>query len=124
MSHPFTSQKRAQIIWATAFFFGLAILIVTDHWWPGIMLGIGLPLALRQFLLGRKYDMGITLLVFVGTFVTVDFDISWKVFLPVLFSIGAIYVLFREFFEAKASTETEREEDINHEIEETEADEE
>jgi hypothetical protein len=118
MEHPITSHKRAKAFSGSAFLLGLAIMFVTDAWWPGIMLVIGLPLALRQYLLGRNYDMGISLLVFVGTFVTAQFDIAWKIFLPALFSLGAIYVLFQEFFDTRASTEVEREEDINHELEE------
>ncbi len=82
------------------------------------MLIVGLPLALRQFLLGRTYDTIVTLLVFVGTFVTVQFDISWKIFLPVLFTLGAIYILFREFMGPDETPEDEKEEALNHEIEE------
>lgn len=118
MSHPLTSHKRAQALSAVVFLLGLVIIIWTDAWWPGIMLALGLSIALRQYLLGRTYDMMISLLVFVGTFITVQFDISWRIFLPILFTLGAIYVLVREFFEENALTETEMEEDINHEIEE------
>lgn len=118
MHHPITSRKKAQAISTALFLLGLAILIFTDAWWPGIMLAIGIPLALRQYLLGRTYDMGITLLVFLGTFVTVQFDISWRVFLPILFTLGAIYILFREFAGAEEEDEEEKEEDLNHELEE------
>lgn len=114
-----TSHRRARVISTAFFLLGLAILTITEDWWPGIMLAVGIPLALRQYLLGRSYDMAVTLLVFVGTFVTVQFDISWKLLLPILFTIGAIYMLIREFGEEINETEAEREEDINHEIEET-----
>ena len=82
------------------------------------MLAVGLPLGLRQYLLGRHYDMAITLLVFVGTFVTVQFDITWKVFLPILFSIGALYILAREFLTPDEPSEEEKEEDAQKELEE------
>lgn len=82
------------------------------------MIVIGLPLAFRQFLLGRTYDALISLLVFVGTFVTVQFELSWQIFLPILFTLAAIYILFREFFGPDETTEEEKEEEINHEIEE------
>src|SRR3989344_393532 len=118
MPHPLTSHKRAQALSAVVFFLGLAIIIVTDAWWPGIMLAIGLPIALRQYLLGRTYDMMISLLVFVGTFVTVQYDISWRIFLPVLFTLGALYILFREFLGPDETTEEEREEELEREIEE------
>ncbi len=95
--NPITSKKRAHTLSTALFLIGLAILFFTDAWWPGIMLVIGLPLALRQYLLGRLYDTFISLLVFAGTFITVQYDISWRIFLPTLFTLGAIYVLFREF---------------------------
>ena len=116
--HPITSKKKAQALSTALFFIGLATLIFVDSWWPGIMLIVGLPLALRQYLLGRLYDTLMTLLVFIGTFVTVQFDISWKIFLPILFTLGALYILFREFFGPDDTTEEEKEELLNHEIEE------
>lgn len=118
LHHPLTSKKRARALSAALFLMGLAALVFTQNWWPGIMLAVGLPLALRQFLLGRTYDCLISLLVFVGTYVSVEFDISWQVFLPILFTLGAIYILFREFFGPDETTEEEKEEELNHEIEE------
>jgi predicted membrane protein len=122
MAHPLTSRKRAKAFSAALFLICLAALILTEQWvsfwWPGIMLVIGLPMALRQYLLGRTYDTIVTLLVFVGTFVTVEFDISWKIFLPIIFTLGALYILLREAFEETTPNEAQREEDVNHEIDE------
>ena len=119
MRHPITSRKKAQALSTALFLVGLAIILLYDMWiWPGIMLVIGLPLALRHFLLDRTYDMIVTLLIFVGTFVTIQFDISWKGFLPVICILGAIYILFREFAGPDDTTEDEKEEEINHELEE------
>src|SRR5580704_11574126 len=102
MAHPLTSRKRAKAFSAALFLICLAALILTEQWvsfwWPGIMLVIGLPMALRQYLLGRTYDTIVTLLVFGGTFITVEFDISWKIFLPIIFTLGALYILLREAF--------------------------
>ncbi len=122
MTHLISSRRRAQAVSTAFFLLGLAILCFTDAWWPGLMLVIGLPLALRQYLLGRTYDMMITLLVFVGTFVTVQYDISWRLFLTILFTLGAIYILFREFLTPDATTEEEKEEDVEKEIEEEKKD--
>ncbi len=116
--HPITSRKKAQALSTALFLIGMASLIFVDVWWPGIMLIIGLPLALRQYLVGRNYDMMVTLFVFVGTFISVQFDISWRIFLPILFTLGALYVLFREFLGPDETTEEEKEEELNHEIEE------
>ncbi len=117
--HPLTSKRKALTLATILFLIGLAILIVTDAWWPGIMLAVGLPLSLRQYLLGRSYDTMVSLFVFVGTYISVDYDISWRVLLPVLFTLGAIYILCREFFGPEEMTEEEKEEELNHEIEET-----
>lgn len=116
--HPITSKKRAGALSTSLFLLGLSTLIFTQSWWPGIMLIIGLPMALRQFLLGRNYDMLITLTVFIGTFITATFDISWQIFLPILFTLAAIYIFFKEFFGPDETDEEEREEQINHELEE------
>lgn len=117
MANALTSKKRAKAISVALFLIGLAIISYLAAWWPGIMLVVGIPLALRQYLLGRHYDMGISLFVFVGVFVTVQFNISWEILLPILFAIGGIYVLCREFLESNEPL-AEEEEDINHEIEE------
>ena len=118
MTRRITSKRRAQAISLALLLVGLALISYLHAWWPGIMLVVGLPLALRQYLLGRHYDMGISLFVFVGVFVTAQFDISWEVLLPVLFAIGGIYVLFREYLESKEETLADKEEDINQEIKE------
>ncbi len=112
------SKRRAKTLSVALFLVGLAIISYLQAWWPGIMLVVGIPLALRQYMMDRHYDMGISLFVFVGVFVTVQFDISWEVLLPVLFAIGGIYVLFREYLESREETLEEKEEDINKEIEE------
>ena len=84
------------------------------------MLTIGIPLALRQYLLGKRFDMIISLIVFIGAFVTVQFNIRWDIVLPVLFTLGGIYVFFKEFFGPKENQEVYKEEDTNIEIEEDE----
>ncbi len=117
MAKALISKKRAKVISVALFLIGLAIVSYLGAWWPGIMLAVGIPLAMRQYLLGRHYDMGISLFVFVGVFITVQFNVSWEILLPVLFAVGGIYILFREFLESKEPL-AEEEEDINHEIEE------
>jgi 4-hydroxybenzoate polyprenyltransferase len=112
------SKKRAKALSVALFLIGLAIISYLNAWWPGIMLAVGIPLALRQYLLGRHYDMMVSLFVFIGVFVTVQFDISWEILLPVLFALGGVYILFREYLESKEETLEEEEEDINQEINE------
>jgi hypothetical protein len=118
MTHPLVSKKRAKALASALFLIGLAILAFTGFWWPAIMLVIGVPLALRQYLLGRSGDALLTLIISGGVFITYQFDLSWDILLPILFSLGAIFILFREFVEAKEVPLEEQEEDINCEIEE------
>ena len=115
-----TSSKRAKSLSLALFLIGLATLSFYGAWWPGIVLVIGLPLALKQFLLGRGHDVILTLLVFGGVFVTYSFEIDWQLLLPVLFLIAAVYVIFREYTDRSNPTTIEEEEDINIEIEEDE----
>ncbi len=118
MAKALVSHKRAKAISVAVFLVGIAIVTYLNAWWPGIMLAVGVPLALRQYLVGRHYDMGVSLFVFIGVFVTVQFNISWEILLPVLFGLGGLFILFREFLESDAETVAEEEEDLNHEIEE------
>ena len=118
MSHPIASQKKAAAIAISLFLIGLGILSYTGNWWPGIMLIIGIPLSIKQYLTGKKYDFALTLFVFVGVFVSVQFDIEWKILLPVLFTIGGIHLFCKDCLESFFPSEEEKEEDLNEEIEE------
>ena len=62
--------------------------------------------------------MLVSIFVFVGVFITVQFNVSWQIVLPVLFTLGGIYLLFREFIESTETPTDELEEDLNVEIEE------
>lgn len=118
MTQPIVCRKKIKALTFCLFLIGVAVLSYLGSWWPGIMLAIGLPLALKQYLMRRNYDMGITLFVFIGVFVTVAFDIQWQIVLPVLFTIGGIYIFCRDFLESSCCPESEKEEDLNEEIEE------
>ena len=124
MAQPIMSKRKAQSLSFALFLIGLAIITYFKHWWPGIMLTVGIPIALKQYLDGKRFDMIISLIVFLGAFITVQFDIKWEVVLPVLFTIGGLYVFFREFFGPKDITEADIEENQNKEIEEEEEEEE
>ena len=120
MAKPIMSKRKAQSLSFALFLIGLAINTYFKLWWPGIMLTVGLPIALKQYLNGKRFDMIVYLLVFLGAFVTVQFNIKWEVVLPVLFTLGGLYVFFREFFGPKDITEEDLEENQNKEIEEEE----
>lgn len=116
MTRTKTSSKKGKLLSLILFGVGLVVIAYYGEWWPAIMLVCGVPLALYQYLQGRHYDTGITLFVFVGAFITVQFNIAWQIVLPTLFVIGGIYIFFREFIEIRS--EAEQEEDLNDEISE------
>jgi len=120
MAHPKVSQKRAKTLSSALFLIGLAIASLTSNWWPGMMLVIGIPLALRQYLLGRNYDAVLSLVIFSGTFIIAGFDVSWEVILPILFILAALYILIGEFCNPYSTTVAEDEESLSYEIEEDE----
>lgn len=118
MSNPIVSKKKAQSLAFALFLIGIGVLFFVGTWWPGIALVIGLPLAIKHYLLGKHWDMVISLFVFIGIFVTVQFQIEWDFLLPVLFILGGLYIFLKEFFMKDPESEVESEEDIKHEIEE------
>lgn len=120
MPKPLTSKKRAKALSSALFLIGLAIIMYLNAWWPGIMIVIGLPLSFKQFLEGRHHDVFLTLFIFFGFFIIAQFNISWKILIPILFVMGAIYILCKEWVQGNISSEREREEDFSKEIEEKE----
>jgi 4-hydroxybenzoate polyprenyltransferase len=113
-----TSRRRASAMSLPLLLLGLAIVIFLNAWWPGIVLVIGIPLALRQFLLGHYFDALVCLVVFCGVFFTAQFEMSRDVLLPVLFTFAALYILMREYQQSQEHPEDVDDEDLNHEIEE------
>lgn len=105
MAKPLIAKNRAKAIGIALFLVGLATLFFLDNWWPAIMLAVGVPLALKQFLLGRFQDATISLFVFVGFFIIAQFNISWKVLIPILFVMAAIYVLCKEWVKEELGEE-------------------
>lgn len=111
MAKPILLRKRAKIVALIVFLLALVIVTITGAWWPGIMLAVGLPLAIWQYLQGRIFDVIITLFVFLGGWFTVQFNIKWKYFLPVLFALGGMYIFFREWINSKMTKDEEFDED-------------
>lgn len=109
MARPLIARNKAKALSSALFLVGLAILFFVDSWWPGIMLAIGVPLALKQFLNGRYHDAAISLFVFVGFFIIASFKISWKILIPILFIMAAVYIVCKEW----VTTSTGEEENEN-----------
>lgn len=118
MRRQLVSSSRAKGFSIAAFLLGLGIISITDNWWPEIMIVTGVALALRQLLLRKYYEAFISVIVFFGIFFTNKYTFSWKVVWPVVFFVSALFVLMREYMDAKLASEDQCEEDLNHEIEE------
>lgn len=107
MAKPILSKRKSDAIANGAFLIGLGVLLFSNEWWPGILLVLWASLFLRQYLTGRIYDSLISTIILVGLFVVSFIKINWSVIIPVLFVIGGIYLIFREYFYAEESIEEE-----------------
>lgn len=106
------SKRKANALSNGAFLIGLGILFYTNAWWPGILLAIWVSLAIRQYLTGRIYDLIISTFVLVGLFIITLFRLDWSLIMPVLFVIGGIYLIFREYFFAEETNGEEKSQEI------------
>jgi|GEM_PF-2378125 len=111
--HPSLSKRKSTLISTLLF---LALLLangIFGVWWPYIYITIGAPIFSKQFLSGRIYEGIVSLSIFGGLFLVSRFVIDWSTILPVVFSISALMIIFREFFNPYAAKEVELEEDQN-----------
>lgn len=113
-----TSRKKAHTIAFFLFLLGVLLLFGLGAWWPGIALVVGIPIAIRQYLLAKFFDMTISLTVFTGIFFTQQLHLSSPYYMPVFLITGGCYLFFREFFGGSCVTKAESEEDLNEEIKE------
>ncbi|MEC7839329.1 MAG: hypothetical protein VX777_04745 [Chlamydiota bacterium] len=121
MTSPKLSKRKADAISNGVFLISLGILFYTSSWWPGILLAIWAMLATREFLTGRLYDLFITSTIFLGLYCVYFLNIQWAILMPIIFVIGGIYIIFREYYYSDP-TELKRNIDIEREIEESKHD--
>jgi hypothetical protein len=107
------SKRQIDAISNGIFLIGLGILFYTRAWWPGILLVICAWLAFRQYFTGRLFDMSVTIAILAGFFIISYFHINWDILMPILFVLGGIYIILREYFYAEEHKETESNDD-NH----------
>lgn len=120
MALPYVSHNKANATCNGIILIGLGILFYTGFWWPGILLVIGTALVTKQFLRGRYYDMGLTTLIFGGITIGALYDWSFSYFLPVMFTLAGIYLIFSEWFVKRERVGEEELEDMKKEIEDVE----
>lgn len=110
------SKTRAETISNGAFLVALGVLFATEYWWPGILLAIWVALAIREYLSGRYYDLAITSIILLGLFAFTFFQWGWSIILPILFIIGGIYIIFREYFYGEDSNGEDKSQEIIDDI--------
>jgi hypothetical protein len=118
-SLPPVSKRKAEAIANGAFLIGLGVLFATNAWWPGILLAIWVSLAIRQYLTGRMYDLTISSVIMLGLFFISLFKLDWSILMPILFVVGGIYIIFREYFFAADADGEDKSEEIIDDIDDT-----
>lgn len=103
MNHVILPKRKAEALSNAALLVGLALLFWFQSFWPSILVVIWVWLAIRQYLTSRKWDLIITSVVLLGLFVVSFFGINLSSFIPILFVVGALYIIFREYFFADDS---------------------
>ncbi|MBM3192522.1 MAG: hypothetical protein FJZ63_07750 [Chlamydiae bacterium] len=112
------SSKRAKGFSIASFLLGLGILSVTNSIWPACMLVIGISLAIRQLFLRRYYEMCVSLIIFTGIYAIETWNLPWQTLLPVVFFTSALFILAREYVDSRLASLDQKDEDLNHELEE------
>lgn len=92
------SKRKAEAISTGLLFISFGILFYFNYWWPGILLAIWVFIGSRQFLTERHFDFAITSLVLIGAFLLSVFQIDWNSIGPLLFILGGLYIIFKEYF--------------------------
>ena len=105
MRKAFLSKNKVKALSGVLFCIGLVLLFFIHAYWSAVVLVIGIPLALKQCLEKRLYDMAITLFIFIGFFLIAQFTIPWKILIPILFIMAAIYILCKEYVISKKEEE-------------------
>lgn len=114
MSAPILSKRKSDAIANGVFLISLGLLFYTNYWWPGILLAIWASLGLRQYLTGRLYDLAISSFILIGLFLITALKLDWSVLMPILFVVGGIYIIFREYFFSESTEETIDPKDIDN----------
>ncbi len=104
MARPLMGKKLAHILAFILFAIGVAILTHYKIWWPALILVLGLPVALKHYLLGEFFETFLALFIFFGLYITFKFQFKPDILLPVFVTLGGIYIFFKEFFPGKKTS--------------------
>lgn len=94
------SMGIANLVGFVLFLIIAAILCYYDQWWPGLIIGFGFGLALRNTLLRRAFESVADLVVFIPLFIFERYNLGRDILvsLPIIFLIAGIYIMVREFY--------------------------
>ncbi|MCJ7703250.1 MAG: hypothetical protein MUO62_16835, partial [Anaerolineales bacterium] len=95
-------KKQASSISGGIFLIGLGVLLITDWWWPGIMLVIGLSGG-AELIFRDQIARGIGTIVFFSAFpiiwaIAQATDISWAIVGPFILIVLGVITLIKAFF--------------------------
>jgi len=117
MIKPLLTKRKADALSNGIFLVCLGILFYsTAAWWPGILLAIWAALATRQYLTGRFYDLIMSSVILLGLFLVITFSLNWSTLMPILFILGGIYLVFREYYFVDPLDKEEQAERLKQEI--------
>lgn len=98
MKHALLSKRKADAVSNALFFILLGMMIYTGALWPWLLIAFWAWLGSRQLLTARLYDFGISTFLFIGLFLVAYFNLNWTVLTPVLFVVGGLYLILREYY--------------------------
>lgn len=91
------NTEKANALSLGLFLIGIAILYLIGSWWPGILLAVGIPYAIRNYLKGRVYDSLFIFAIFTLAFLVAFLQIPNEVLIPIVLIVLGLYIIFREY---------------------------
>ena len=84
-------KRAADGITGGLFLIGLGVLLLTQWWWPGIMVVLGIAVGAGLIFRGRYIPAIVAMVIFFGIPILTTANIPWGIFGPmVLIGIGVI----------------------------------
>jgi predicted membrane protein len=102
------AKSKADALSNGFFLITLGALVYWNIWWPGILLALWILFAVRQYLTGRYYELIVSTGIFFTLFITAYFNFNWTILTPLLFVVGGLYLILREFFYSDPQVEMKK----------------
>ena len=102
------NTEKANALSLGLFLIGVAILYLAGRWWPGILLVVGIPYAIRNYIKGRLYDSLFIFVIFTLAFLVAFLQIPTEVLVPIILFIIGLHIIFREYGRDKSHHVTRR----------------